>query len=151
VSVAEGTPPGTDINVDPEFVRLIVAKGRAALFTLPDAEDDEPEMELELDAGTSLGKDETALLSDEQMPDATSDEVKAMIDGLNVDEQAELLALTAIGRGDYDPAEFVDAVRDAKANARGPASKTLFENESFPDELSAGLDAWEAWAEQQAE
>lgn len=139
----------TELNVDTDLIRIIVAKSRAALFTMPDAEADEPEMELEIDAGTEIEKGETALLSDEQMPDATREEVSAMIDGLNVDEQAEILALVAIGRGDYEPAELNEAVREAKANARGPASKQLFENESFPDELATGLDAWEAWADQQ--
>lgn len=139
-----------ELNVDPELIRLIVAKSRAAMFTMPDAEADEPEMELEIDAGTEFEKGETALLSDEQMPDATREEASAMIDSLNIDEQAELLALVAIGRGDYEAAELSEAVREAKANARGLASKSLFENESFPDELTDGLDAWETWAAQQA-
>lgn len=150
MSLRESSGPG-ELNVDADLVRIIVAKSRAALFTMPDAEDDEPEMELELDSGTELQKGETALLSDEKLEDATREEAAAMIDSLNVDEQAEILALVAIGRGDFDPADIEEAVRDAKANARGPASKTLFENESFPDELATGLDAWEAWAAQQAD
>lgn len=138
-----------ELNVDAEFVRLIIAKARAALFELPDSEADEAENEYEIDAGTSIEKEETALLSDEQMEDGTREEVSAMIDTLNIDEQAEILALTSIGRGDFEPVELEQAVREAKANARGPASKTMFENEMFPDELEAGLSAWEDWAADQ--
>ena len=138
-----------ELNVDPDYVRIIVARSRAALFEVPDAEADEPESELEIDSSTEIEKEETALLSDEQMPDGTREEAAAMIDSLNVDEQAEIIALTAIGRGDYEPSEIDTAVSEAKANAQGPASKMLFENEMFPNELEVGLDAYETWAADQ--
>lgn len=139
----------TELNVDADLVRLIVAKSRAALFTMPDAEADEALEEIEVDAATTVEVPDDTLLSDEAMPDATREEASAMIDALNVDEQAEILALTYIGRGDYEPAELETAVREAKARATGPASATLFEIEVFPSHLENGLDAWETWARQQ--
>lgn len=74
-----------------------------------------------------------------------------MIDVLNVDEQAEIVALTYIGRGDYEPADLETAVREAKAQASGPASGMLFAIDDFPDLLEAGLDAWQAWRDKQPE
>lgn len=138
-----------ELNIDPDLVRLIVVKARASLFQMPDAEDDEPELELELDPATTLQKEDDALLSDEQRADATAVETAAMIDSLSADEQAELIALTMIGRGDYEPAELEVAVRAAKANATGPASGQLMEIELFPSLLSTGLDSYEGWADQQ--
>ena len=149
MSLREGSG-ARELNVDEDFVRLIVAKGRAAMFEMPDAEDDEPETELEIDSATDVEQEDHTLLAEESAPDATREEVSAMIDGLNVDEQAELLALTYIGRGDYEPAELETAVRDAKAAATGPASGTLLEIELFPSHLANGLDAWQEWSDQQA-
>ena len=139
-----------ELNIDDDLVRLIVAKSRAALFEVPDSEADDVEMEIEIDSATSLSRGDENSLSDERMPDETREEASAMIDSLNVDEQAELLALTYIGRGDYEPAELETAVREAKAAASGPASATLFEIEVFPTHLESGLDAYLAWVDRQA-
>lgn len=140
----------TELNVDADFVRLVVAKARAALFPMPTGEEDMAEAALEIDAATELRDEDAARLSDEAAPDATRDEVAAMIDRLNVDEQAEIIALTWIGRGDYEPVEFEVAVREAKARAEGPASGALLDIEAFPSFLETGLDAYEGWRARQA-
>ena len=139
----------TELNVDADLVRVIVARARAALFEMPDAEADEIEAEVELDSATEIDREDQNLLSEEKASDATREEVSAMIDTLNVDEQAELVALTYVGRGDYEPEDLENAVRDVKADATGPASGILFEIESFPDLLAVGLDAWEEWRDRQ--
>lgn len=138
-----------ELNVDADYVRLIVAKGRAAMFEVPDGEADMAEEEHDLDPATAIREDDPSLLSEERAPDATRAETAAMIDSLNVDEQAELIALTWIGRGDYDPSEFEAAVGEAKSRADGPASALLFEMEIFPSHLANGLDAYEAWRARQ--
>lgn len=143
------TSGALELNVDPELVRLIVVKSRASLFEMPDAEDTTPEREIEIDAATSFAQGEQGLLSEEQEGDATRTEAAAMIDSLNIDEQAEVIALTLIGRGDYEPQELELAVRDAKERATGPASNALLEMDLFPSHLANGLDRYEAWAAQQ--
>jgi len=140
-----------ELNVDPDYVRLVVARSRAALFQLPDDEADEPDREVEIDAGTGFEGESPAHLSDEQAPAGMRDEAAAMIDSLNVDEQAELVALTWIGRGDYEPPELEVAVKEAKERARGPASGLLFEIEAFPSHLENGLSSYEAWRARQAD
>jgi len=139
-----------ELGLDPDYVRVIIANGRAAMFPMPDAEDDMPEMEMEIDAATTLRKESAEDLSDEDMPSQFRTETAAMIDSLNVDEQAELIALVLIGRGDYDVADFDEAVRVAKVNAAGPASQQLFQMDLFPSHLGNGLDAFETWRAQQA-
>ncbi len=46
--------------------------------------------------------------------DATEEEVRDVIAGLNDDERADLIALVYIGRGDMEPEEWGAAVRLAK-------------------------------------
>lgn len=136
----------SEINVDPDFVRLIAAKAQGALFEMPGAEDDQPRAKAEIDPATTVSVADPAHLVEEVRPDATRDEAAAMIDTLNVDEQAEVVALTLIGRGDYEPAELEVAVREVKRRANGPASEYLFGMDLFPSHLADGLDRYEAWA-----
>ncbi|TNC11008.1 DUF3775 domain-containing protein [Methylobacterium terricola] len=46
--------------------------------------------------------------------DATEEELREVIAGLNDDERAELVAILFVGRGDMEPEEFPDAVRLAR-------------------------------------
>ncbi|HYI89367.1 MAG TPA: DUF3775 domain-containing protein [Beijerinckiaceae bacterium] len=46
--------------------------------------------------------------------DATEEEVREVIAGLNEDERHDLIALVYIGRGDLEPEEWVEAVRLAR-------------------------------------
>jgi hypothetical protein len=50
----------------------------------------------------------------ESPDDATEQELRDVIAGLNDDERADLIALVYIGRGDMEPEEWGDAVRLAK-------------------------------------
>ena len=46
--------------------------------------------------------------------DATEEEVREFISGLNDDDKATLVALAWIGRGSFDKAEWEDALREAR-------------------------------------
>jgi Protein of unknown function (DUF3775) len=46
--------------------------------------------------------------------DATEEELREVIAGLNEDERHDLIALVYIGRGDMEPEEWVEAVRLAR-------------------------------------
>jgi hypothetical protein len=46
--------------------------------------------------------------------DATEEELREVIEGLNEDERHDLIALVYIGRGDFEPEEWVEAVRLAR-------------------------------------
>jgi hypothetical protein len=77
---------------------------------------------------------------DEVDPDAMTDTVKGLIAELNEDEQAALIALAWIGRGDYDATEWEEARRLARErNADGSAPDYLAEMELLGDLLSEGL------------
>ena len=73
--------------------------------------------------------------------DATEDELKAFIAGLNEDEQANLVAIMWIGREDFAPEEFDDVVAQAKAERTTPTEDYLLGEPLLADYLEAGLAA----------
>jgi len=97
--------------------------------------------ELEEEANNEDVQDEE--LPDDNDPDALADTLKGLIDELNEDEQAALIALTWIGRGDYDSSEWDEALRLAKErNEAGTAAEYLTNMELFGDYLSEGVAAF---------
>lgn len=80
---------------------------------------------------------------DDSDPDAMMDTLKGLIDELNEDEQAALIALTWIGRGDYDTSDWEEALRLAKErNEDGTAAEYLTGMELLGDYLSEGVAAF---------
>jgi hypothetical protein len=60
----------------------------------------------------------------ENPDDATEQEIRDVIAGLNDDERADLIALVYIGRGDMDPEEWGAAVRLAREREQASSSDT---------------------------
>jgi Protein of unknown function (DUF3775) len=56
--------------------------------------------------------------------DATEQELRDVIAGLNADERADLIALVYIGRGDMEPEEWGDAVRLAREREEASTAST---------------------------
>ena len=74
--------------------------------------------------------------------------LRGLIDDLNEDEQAALIALTWIGRGDREPGEWDETVAMAKErSAEGPVADYLLGMEMLGDLLSEGLAAFGIIAE----
>ena len=75
--------------------------------------------------------------------DATEQEVRSMIAGLNEDERADLGALLYIGRGDYEAAEWRTAVDFAKEReaAGDTVMRELLGSPDAGSLLDEGLDA----------
>ena len=66
-------------------------------------------------------------------------ELKNFIDGLREDEQLDLVALTWIGRGTYEPADFEEARQTAAAERTAPTSDYLMGIPLLGDYLAQGL------------
>jgi Protein of unknown function (DUF3775) len=62
--------------------------------------------------------------------------------GLNVEEQTDLLALIWLGRGDYDIAEWDDALEEAEARIAARDPDYMIGDASLPEYLGDGLDAF---------
>lgn len=76
--------------------------------------------------------------------DATEEEFREVIEGLNDDERADLIALVYIGRGDMDPAEWPEAVRMARERQAAnvlPTASWLLGIPNLPDLWDEGLAA----------
>jgi len=73
--------------------------------------------------------------------DATEDELRAFIAGLNDDEQASLVAVMWIGRETYGPDELEEAIDTARAEATAPTEDYLLGVPLLADYLEDGLDA----------
>jgi hypothetical protein len=95
------------------------------------------------EAGADERDDETdggANLAEEIPDDLTEDSLREFIEELNEDEQAALIALVWIGRGDYEAEDWDEAVRlAAERNENGDAADYLVGMDLLGDLLSEGI------------
>ncbi|MCP5037631.1 MAG: DUF3775 domain-containing protein [Rhodobacteraceae bacterium] len=73
--------------------------------------------------------------------DGTEAELRSYIADLNRDEQANLVALTWIGRDTFDAAELEEAVATARAERTTPTEDYLMGIPLLSDYLESGLEA----------
>lgn len=73
--------------------------------------------------------------------DRAEGELRAFIDGMNQDEQAELTAIYWIGRGSFEAEDWDEAVNTARAEATTPTADYLLGSPHFADHLEAGAEA----------
>jgi hypothetical protein len=73
--------------------------------------------------------------------DATFDEVKQFVETLDLDEQCELVALSWVGRGDFDLGEWEEAEELARDRHNEHTADYLLGMPLLADYLQAGLDA----------
>lgn len=73
--------------------------------------------------------------------DRAEGELRAFIDRMGEDEQAELVAIMWIGRGSFETEELAEAIETAKAEATTPCADYLLGSPHLSDHLENGLDA----------
>ncbi len=104
-----------------------------------------------VDLANAVQDAEEGLLSgedDEEDEDEEDEEISEemltdFIDELNEEQQVALIALAWIGRGDYEPEDWEEALKlAAERNARGDASTYLAGMEGLGDLLSEGVGAF---------
>ena len=119
-----------DLGISLEAVAAIVDAARAV-------QEGEESGALEREEDKDEGLDAE---DDENMDE---DALRAFIADLNEDEQASLIALAWIGRGDYEAEDWEEALRLARErNERGDAASYLTGMEMLGDLLSEGLEAF---------
>jgi len=118
------------LQTSPEKICFVVVKAR---------EFDVPEDVVEEDVGSNPADEDFREVLADYPDDPTYEELKTFIDGLNVDEQAELVALVWLGRGDYTAKEWNRAVADARGRHEGPTSDYLLGTPLLPDLIEEGL------------
>lgn len=71
--------------------------------------------------------------------DGTQQQIRGVIDGLDIDEQSDLVALVWLGRGDFEPEEWMVARRRAAERLPRSVSKFLMGIPDVGDLLEEGL------------
>lgn len=114
------------LDIAPEKVGHVIVRARE-LDSKVDAWDTTDD---DADAGTIL---------ENRGDDATEEELREFIRGLNVDEQSSLVALMWIGRGTYEAGELEEAKDVAASEATNPTEDYLLGIPLLADYLEEGL------------
>ena len=121
-----------ELNLNPEDLRTLILNLRALMA--------QEEM-VSPDSGSNPTDDEGGTATLQDSPDnLTREEIASVIEDLEPDQQAELVALMWIGRGDMEPEEWDDAVALALELQEGPTSEYLLKHPHVADYLVEGLD-----------
>lgn len=131
-----------ELTLAPATVRVIVDKARAIEAEVESELEHEPDVE-PAPAGGSEHHAHAALV-EEEAEDPTEEELREIIDELNVDEATELVAIAWIGRGDYEAGDWDEALAEARSRPeaqRRRLSRYLLGMPLLADHLEAGLDA----------
>jgi hypothetical protein len=120
------------LTIPHEALCYIIAKAREFAAVAPG--------ECEDLGSNTADDDERAILLDTPQ-DPTALELREAIDGLNVDEREELLALIWVGRGDFGATEWMQAIRQARNIRNKSAADYLVGTPLLADYLEGGLSA----------
>ena len=94
------------------------------------------------DGGDQEGADEQfGSVLENRRDDATVSELTGFFQGLNVDEQANLVAIAWIGRGTYTVDDWDEAMATARSEKSSPTQRYLLGIPQLADYLEEGLDA----------
>lgn len=129
-------------DLSPDKLAFIILKAR---------EFDAKTAPVEPDPGSNPSDDGERAVIEDLGDDTTETELADALKGLNGDEMDELLALMWLGRGDFAPSEWPDALRQARQRGFGPAADYLMATPLLADHLAEGAAAlgWDIEAEEE--
>jgi hypothetical protein len=123
-----------ELGISPEKVRIVIAKARQ--FDAKEADSDP-------DEGSNAADDGMAdVLEDDPENDAVRQELVSFINGLNEDEQVNLVALAWLGRGTYDIEDWDEAIDTARSEHNKRTAQYLLGLPLLGDYLADGLEAF---------
>lgn len=93
--------------------------------------------------GSNLSDDNFQEILSGDVEDASEEELRSVIDDFNVDERIRLVALTWIGRGDFDRDEWEDALTQVVERRIADTASYLLEMPLLADYLEEGLASFE--------
>jgi hypothetical protein len=118
------------LNIALEKVCFIIMKAREFDAKVPV---DDP------DSGSNPVDDSALDVLEDLADDPTQQELADAIDGLNVDEQVELVALLWLGRGDFGASEWEEAVSAARERHSDHTAAYMLATPQLGDLLEEGL------------
>jgi len=92
-------------------------------------------------AGSDAADDDERQILLDTPDNPTEQELRDAIDGLNIDEREELLALMWLGRGDYAAGDWSAALRQARDTRTATETNYLLGTPLLADYLAEGVDA----------
>jgi hypothetical protein len=124
--------PMDELTIHPGFLQSLILKTRALMAQ---------EELVSPDSGSNPTDDEGGPTTLQEDPDnLIRDELIAEIEDLEPDQQAELVALMWIGRGDMEPEEWEDALALAVERHEGATGEYLLSHPHVADYWDEGLD-----------
>ncbi len=118
------------VTINPEKVCYILIKARE-FDEKVDPGDDDP--------GSNSSDDMSVEILEDRPDDPTFEELVGAIDALNEDEGLELIALSWIGRGDFEPEEWDEALEAAREVPEKRIANYLTQMPLLGDYLEEGL------------
>ena len=122
--------PEISLEIEPTTVAFLIAKARAFDAKVAPADRDEI---------AQPGEDEDHDALEDYGDDPVAQEIREVVDDLNVDEQVELVAMTWVGRGDFSVDEWDEALEAAGERRLGKTSKYLLGMPLLGDMLEEGF------------
>jgi len=123
-----------ELNIAPEKVRFVIMKARQ--FDAKE-EDSDPE------EGSNAADDRMSdVLEDKPGEDAVQQELTSFINGLDEEEQINLVALAWLGRGTYGIDEWQEALDTARNERNDRTAQYLMGLPMLGDYLANGLEAF---------
>ncbi len=122
-----------ELTIALETVCRIIQRAREFETLIPDSDPDEG----------SNATDDGAVDAIEDDGDNPSEvELRAIVDDLAEDEQAEVVALAMVGRGTFDATEWAEAL-DAATDEADDVIEWMLEQPTLSTDLEAGLAAFD--------
>ncbi len=124
-----------ELGISTEKVRFIIVKARQFDAKEGDADPDE---------GSNASDDDMAdVLEDKPGDDSVRQELVSFINGLNEEEQINLVALAWVGRGTYDIEDWDEAIDTARTEHNKRTAQYLLGLPLLGDYLAEGLEEFD--------
>jgi hypothetical protein len=127
------------LKQEPEPIELQISGEKLFYIIVKAREFDAKVAPVEPHSGSNASDDGEAEILEDFADDPTAEELKAAIDQLTDDEIIDLMAITWVGRGDFDRAGFQEARVTAAERPRRRSSKYLMGIPNLGDCLEEGL------------
>ncbi len=122
-----------ELTIMPDFLSRLIFKMRAVMLGDVDTPQDATD--------NALRGSHHLTLQDETGTALSHEELTEEIDAMDPDHQHELVALMWVGRGDFGPEEWADALAMAAERADSPTSQYLLSHPMAADDIASGLEA----------
>ena len=126
---------------DKEVIAMDIALDKVCELILRARAVDVKEGATDPDSGSNAIDDGMADVLVESPDDPSEEEIREFIAGLNDDERHDLVAITWIGRGDFEPEEWSEALRTAREREQRDTADYLLGIPNLGDLLDEGLAA----------